>query len=532
MLLPWYQETGFVSVKGRVQPLDDSKNAFQVYSFVEAAIFVVSAGVLALLFARGRRRAFHLPGGDGAVIMAAGLWVMFLIFYRQLDKPDGRREGLVNISVGVEWGIFVAFLLGALLAYAGFRIRAHHTPEPVADDVPPPGEAPPRPAPSRAALRAATGRPTTTTTVARPAAGAAARGRRRSTASSPSTSRPSTARRRASAPDFDLGAAEAASFGARCVEDTQASFAARTPGAATGARHKRMTVDVPAPGAPTRRRAHRVRAARPQAAAGPARHRSAYDGRARQVDQQRQQERGQEDQPDAERDERPRAHDVARHGDDEPGDHHHDERRRVRAELGARVVEERREQRGTHAAVPIIRRPWPPHPQTHRRRRRRPARRRLPARRVDRARLLPRRPARQAGARRGPGRRRQDRAGQGAGARTSAATLVRLQCYEGLDEAKALYEWNYRKQLLRIQAEADGHRLGGGPGRHLRRGVPARAPADDGDRLRGAGRAADRRDRQDRPGVRGDAARAAVATSRSRSPSSAASRRARTRSCC
>src|SRR5213078_4575968 len=34
--------------------------------------------------------------------------------------------------------------------------------------------------------------------------------------------------------------------------------------------------------------------------------------------------------------------------------------------------------------------------------------------------------------------------------------LVRLQCYEGLDEAKALYEWNYRKQLLRIQSEAGG----------------------------------------------------------------------------
>src|SRR5438067_12916227 len=32
-------------------------------------------------------------------------------------------------------------------------------------------------------------------------------------------------------------------------------------------------------------------------------------------------------------------------------------------------------------------------------------------------------------------------------------SLVRLQCYEGLDEAKSLYEWNYRKQLLRIQAE-------------------------------------------------------------------------------
>ena len=33
------------------------------------------------------------------------------------------------------------------------------------------------------------------------------------------------------------------------------------------------------------------------------------------------------------------------------------------------------------------------------------------------------------------------------------AHLIRLQCYEGVDEAKALYEWNYKKQLLRIQAE-------------------------------------------------------------------------------
>ncbi|HEX3409606.1 MAG TPA: hypothetical protein VHS07_04965, partial [Candidatus Binataceae bacterium] len=31
--------------------------------------------------------------------------------------------------------------------------------------------------------------------------------------------------------------------------------------------------------------------------------------------------------------------------------------------------------------------------------------------------------------------------------------LIRLQCYEGLDEAPALYEWNYRKQLLRLQAD-------------------------------------------------------------------------------
>ncbi|MFM7892436.1 MAG: AAA family ATPase, partial [Actinomycetota bacterium] len=38
-------------------------------------------------------------------------------------------------------------------------------------------------------------------------------------------------------------------------------------------------------------------------------------------------------------------------------------------------------------------------------------------------------------------------------AELTGARLIRLQCYEGLDEAKALYEWNYKKQLLRIQAD-------------------------------------------------------------------------------
>ena len=45
--------------------------------------------------------------------------------------------------------------------------------------------------------------------------------------------------------------------------------------------------------------------------------------------------------------------------------------------------------------------------------------------------------------------------------RSTGRDLVRLQCYEGLDEAKALYEWNYRKQLLKIQASAA---TGGGEG--------------------------------------------------------------------
>jgi MoxR-like ATPase len=43
-------------------------------------------------------------------------------------------------------------------------------------------------------------------------------------------------------------------------------------------------------------------------------------------------------------------------------------------------------------------------------------------------------------------------------AATTGARLIRLQCYEGLDEAKAIYEWNYKKQLLRIQADREHER--------------------------------------------------------------------------
>jgi MoxR-like ATPase len=46
-------------------------------------------------------------------------------------------------------------------------------------------------------------------------------------------------------------------------------------------------------------------------------------------------------------------------------------------------------------------------------------------------------------------------------AELTGARLIRLQCYEGLDESKALYEWNYKKQLLRIQAQRVAETSGG-----------------------------------------------------------------------
>ncbi|HEY3810669.1 MAG TPA: MoxR family ATPase, partial [Acidimicrobiales bacterium] len=46
-------------------------------------------------------------------------------------------------------------------------------------------------------------------------------------------------------------------------------------------------------------------------------------------------------------------------------------------------------------------------------------------------------------------------------AEMTGGRLIRLQCYEGLDESKALYEWNYKKQLLRIQAQRVGEEASG-----------------------------------------------------------------------
>jgi MoxR-like ATPase len=45
-------------------------------------------------------------------------------------------------------------------------------------------------------------------------------------------------------------------------------------------------------------------------------------------------------------------------------------------------------------------------------------------------------------------------------AAATGSGLVRLQCYEGIDEARALYEWDYRKQLLRLQVDRDAGETG------------------------------------------------------------------------
>jgi MoxR-like ATPase len=57
-------------------------------------------------------------------------------------------------------------------------------------------------------------------------------------------------------------------------------------------------------------------------------------------------------------------------------------------------------------------------------------------------------------------------------ARITGSRLIRLQCYEGMDEAKALYEWDYRKQLLAIQLHTGDQNQGAGSGGAARQQVP------------------------------------------------------------
>jgi len=130
LFLPWYQET--VVAAGKTAGA--SLSGWAAFSFVEAAVLLVAAAVLALLFQRAEGRAFHLPGGDGGVITAAGVWTCVLVVWRILDKESVSVRGPGTSVSGVEWGIFLALAVAALLAYAGQRIRRAHTPEPPLPD--------------------------------------------------------------------------------------------------------------------------------------------------------------------------------------------------------------------------------------------------------------------------------------------------------------------------------------------------------------------------------------------------------------
>ncbi len=129
LFLPWYQETGLVNGR-RLESTSVSLTGWAAFSWVEAAVLLVAVCVMVLLFQRAAGRAFHLPGGDGFVITAAGAWTCVLIVWRIFDKQGVTTAGQFATTSGIEWGIFVALAVAAWLAYTGSRIRAAHRPEP------------------------------------------------------------------------------------------------------------------------------------------------------------------------------------------------------------------------------------------------------------------------------------------------------------------------------------------------------------------------------------------------------------------
>ncbi len=129
MFLPWYQQNAVLTAS-HAQPLvSRNLNAWAVFSFVEAAVLLVAAAVLALLIARAEEREFHLPGSDGAIVMIAGAWTALLLVLRLFDKPGIKGHG-VAANVGIQWGIFFALVAAGALIYAGSRMRAADRPEP------------------------------------------------------------------------------------------------------------------------------------------------------------------------------------------------------------------------------------------------------------------------------------------------------------------------------------------------------------------------------------------------------------------
>jgi hypothetical protein len=144
MFLPWYTQS-YVP-EGAREFVKRNVSAFGVFSFVEAAVLLVAAAVLFLIWARSQERAFHLPGGDGVAITIAGGWALALLVWRLFDKPDAPNP---SEDYGLQWGIFVALLAAGALVAAGARVRAVDRPEPPNPIAEPEPEPPRTPRPPR-----------------------------------------------------------------------------------------------------------------------------------------------------------------------------------------------------------------------------------------------------------------------------------------------------------------------------------------------------------------------------------------------
>jgi hypothetical protein len=102
-------------------------STFGPFSFVEAAELLLAAGVLALLHARSQGKLFHLPFGDGTVILTAGVWAALLITTRLFSRPLGQN--------------LLALVCSGILIVAGAAERAKRPADDIPESAGPGGEA-------------------------------------------------------------------------------------------------------------------------------------------------------------------------------------------------------------------------------------------------------------------------------------------------------------------------------------------------------------------------------------------------------
>ncbi len=135
LALPFYGKNAFdLTEDGRLVSASESLSAFGVMSFVEGAVMLVAAAVIGLVVARARRVAFEPLGGDGTVIALAGAWALLLLVWRLFDKPDVTGQA---VTVGLQWGWFVAVLFAAAVLASGWRLRGNGPSPPPATDAAP-----------------------------------------------------------------------------------------------------------------------------------------------------------------------------------------------------------------------------------------------------------------------------------------------------------------------------------------------------------------------------------------------------------
>jgi hypothetical protein len=121
-----WRRLGFEQKVAAVAALLLIASTFGPFSMVEAAMVLTGLGVLALLRARAQGRRFHLPFGDGGVLLLAAGWYAVLILVRVLDRPLGQTV--------------LALACATVLAAAGLRERARRPSDDIASS-PGPGEA-------------------------------------------------------------------------------------------------------------------------------------------------------------------------------------------------------------------------------------------------------------------------------------------------------------------------------------------------------------------------------------------------------